>query len=78
MIGDVKGKIHSISDLRNLWSQHKYSKIFRMLCEEYTRKHYFEHIFNGRVIKIQNHLKYRSKILKSIRNPEKFTFLKEE
>ena len=73
-----KGRIHSISELRALWTPegNPCHKAFRILSSNYLRKRCLERTFNSRVENFNLHLKYRQRLLECIENPDKFYSLK--
>jgi hypothetical protein len=73
-----KGRIHSISELRTLWTPegNPYHKAFRILSSNYLRKRCLERTFNSRVENFNLHLKYRQRLLECIESPDKFYSLK--
>jgi len=50
-LNELKGRIHSISELRALWipEGNDYHRAFRILSSQYLRKHCLERTFNSRV-----------------------------
>jgi len=74
---ELKGRIHSISDLRALWSEsNPLSSAFRVLSFEYLRRHYLKKVFNSRIENHAIHIKYRKRLLEALESPEDFTSLK--
>lgn len=73
-----KGHIHSISELRSLWTAdgNPFNKAFRMLSCEYLRRHCLERTFNSRVENYCIHLKYRQRLIEGLKCPQDFTALK--
>lgn len=73
-----KGRIHSISDLRSLWTDegNAFHKAFRILSCQYLRKHCLSRTFNSRVENYFIHLKYRHRLLDGLKTPSEFTALK--
>ena len=61
-----KGKIYSISELRELWTLDSSSlaKAFRIFSQEYLQKHALGHIYHSRVVNRAVHVKYRKRLLK--------------
>ena len=78
ILNSLKGKIHSISELRSLWipGGNPFPEAFRMFSCEYLRKYCLERTFNSRVENYSVHLKYRERLLQGLRCPEDFTVLK--
>jgi hypothetical protein len=66
-----KGRIHSISDLRSLWTDegNAFHKAFRILSCQYLRKHCLSRTFNSRVENYFIHLKYRHRLLDGLKTP---------
>ena len=74
----LKGKVHSISELRALWTPEGniYHQAFRMFSGEYLRKYCLARTFNSRVENFMIHLKYRDRLLVGLEYPQEFTVLK--
>lgn len=77
-VNHLKTRIHSISELRNLWIPEGsiYHQAFRIISCDYLRKYCLERTFNSRVENFSIHLKYRQRLLEGIKTPEDFTALK--
>jgi len=83
-IEEHKTRINSISALRSLLliteddspEVKSYKKIFQQLGEIFIKYFSVNWIFNGRISNKLVHLKYRFRMLRRIRNPESFTYLK--
>ena len=72
-----KGHIHSIAELRELWTQQDaVGKAFRILSQQYLRKHCLAKTFNSRIENYNLHLKYRQRLLEGLEQPQDFTVLK--
>ena len=65
VLNNLKGHIHSISELRSLWTPegNLYHQAFRILSCNYLRKYCLERTFNSRVENFLVHLKYRQRLL---------------
>jgi len=68
VIGQFKGQINSIAELRQLWIEggNNYDKVFRILSHHYLRRGCFERTFNSRVQNYRVHLKYRKVLLEGL------------
>jgi hypothetical protein len=74
---DLRGRVHSISDLRALWiDSNPFGRAFRVVSFEYLRRHYLRKVFNSRIENQALHLKYRQRLLEALAHPEEFTALK--
>ena len=73
-----KGHIHSIAELRSLWTDDTpaVSKAFRILSQQYLRRHCLAKTFNSRIENYSLHLKYRQRLLEGLEQPHNFTVLK--
>ena len=72
-----RGRVHSIAELRGLWTREdEFGVAFRVLSNEYLRRHCLERTFNSRVENYGVHLKYRQRLLVGVRRPHEFTSLK--
>jgi len=71
MINGLKGRVHSISELRALWTPEGniYHQAFRMFSCEYLRKYCLQRTFNSRVENFTIHLKYRERLLEGLKSP---------
>lgn len=83
-IGTKKKQARCIKGLRNLLiTQHEdphmittFKKVFKDLSVTFIKYFSVNWIFSGKLCDKITHLKYRFKILRRIRNPEHFTYLK--
>jgi hypothetical protein len=82
-IATYKESVDSIDSLRALLILYEddskdlvgFKKVFRGLCEIFLKYFSVNWIFNGKMHHKLQHLKYRHKMLRRIRNPEMFTYL---
>lgn len=72
-----KSKINSIIHLKDLWTNSKYSREFRILSNLFLRKYSFGYIFNSRVSNYGTHIKYKYKLQDAVRRPSHFQSIKE-
>lgn len=74
----MKRRLKSIYHLKSLWLQESpFSKAYRIISLEYLRRHSLQYIFNSRVETFANHIKYRYRIIESVKDPMNFTVMKE-
>ncbi len=73
---EMKKSIKTIADLRSLWMNCKHARLIRTLGNRFLRKHSLAYIFNSKIESTDAHVKYRSKLLTAIRNPESFQCMK--
>jgi hypothetical protein len=71
-----KRRIGKIGDLKELWLKSSFSKEMRIISCYFLRKFAHKWIFNSRVETFRWHLKYRLILLKALRTPEEFKYLK--
>ena len=80
-----KQKMNCIQSLRNklliypsdVENVAKCKKVFQAVCEVFLKYFSVNWIFSSKVNDRMTHLKYRFKILRRVRDPEHFTYLKE-
>ena len=81
VVKEFKGKINTIHDLREMWGEQakddKVKKCIRILSYHFMRMKCLPYIFNSRIRNYHTHIKYRKKMMEGIRDPEKFTKIKE-
>ena len=83
-VGEAKEEIGGIQSFRNLLLikpedstlMIKYKKIFKLISEVFIKYFSVNWIMNGKVIHKLVYLKYRSKVLRRIQNPENFTYIR--
>ena len=74
-----KKTIKTISGLRNLWlsKRNKFAKETRILSGIFLRRNCLGYIFNSRITDYRLNIKYSSKMLEGVHNPERFSHLKD-
>ena len=72
-----KKSMNKISDLRNLWTDEVYGKVMRVISIHFLRVRCLEWIYNSRIEDRCNPLKYRSRIMQGVKEPQDFVYLKE-
>lgn len=75
----IRPNLNTIAQLRAIWTddENEYAQAWRILSFEYLRKHSLAYIFNSRVENYAKHIKYRYKIIESVKRPQAFTCMKE-
>lgn len=75
----AKASLNTIEQLRSLWldARNPHARAYRVLSMEYLRKHCLPYIFNSRVENVHKHIKYRYKMAEGVRDPLRFTHMKE-
>jgi hypothetical protein len=73
---EIKRNLKTIADLRSLWIDWKHARLIRILGNRFLRQHSLAYIFNSKIESTDAHVKYRSKLLAAIRNPERFQCIK--
>jgi hypothetical protein len=73
---EIKKNIKTIADLRSLWIDCKHARLIRILGNRFLRKRSLAYIFNSKIESTDAHVKYRSKLLRAIKNPESFQCIK--
>ena len=84
-LGSSKGKITGVEGLKSLllvncYDNEKvasYKKAFQMLCEVFIKYFSVNWIIHGKVTNKLVYLKYRTRVLIRVQNPEQFTYIKE-
>jgi hypothetical protein len=74
---NLKKKINTISDLRNLWEDQPESKSLRMVSNSFLRKHSLHYIYNSRIRTSLCHAKYKRRLQEAILNPKDFNHIKD-
>jgi hypothetical protein len=82
-IASYKESIDSIDSLRGFLLPYEddeeeiqcYKRIFQGLCEVFLKYFAVNWVTHGRMMHKDDHLKYRNKMLRRVRNPEIFTYL---
>lgn len=82
-ITTYKESVDSIDSLRTLlliypddsFEMSSFKRIFKGLCEVFLKYFAVNWIFNGKMHHKLQHLKYRCKMLRRVRNPKMFTYL---
>lgn len=74
---NMKKKINTIADLRNLWGNTKEGKCVRVLSNYFLRKHSLHYIYNSRIKTRVCHAKYKRRLQEALRNPYDFNHIKE-
>ncbi len=72
-----KKTINTIADLRNLWTNSKYSVEMRKLSNLFLRKYALQYIFNSRITNYASHIKYRHKLREALTYPDNFKNIKD-
>ena len=80
-----KHELNCIQNLRNKLlisasntdGEKKCKRVFQSICEIFLKSFSVNWIFNSKVSDKMTHLKYRFKILRRVRNPQHFTYLRE-
>lgn len=75
----AKRTLNTIRQLRSLWldEENPFAKAYRVFTIEYLRKHSLSYIFNSRVENFNKHIKYRFKMVESVKDPRNFTHMKD-
>lgn len=68
----------SILHLRALWldSEFEYASTMRKISLVFIKRYSWQYIFSSRITNYGIHIKYRQRMLEAIKNPEKFTYVK--
>ena len=74
---EYKKTINTISDLRKLWTEYKYSKCMRILSSLFLRRYSLSYIFNSRICNFRSHIKYRHRLTEAVCSPHSFRHIKE-
>jgi len=61
--------MNTISGLKSVWIDFKYSSCMRVLSNIFLRRHALTYIFNSKISNISPHVKYRFKLLEAIKTP---------
>lgn len=72
-----KKKMNKIVHLQQLWLDKTiFGREMRIISYDFLRKFAYKWIFNSRIENYRYHLKYRSILMKVIKKPDQFVFLK--
>lgn len=74
---NLKKKINTISDLRNLWEEQGESKSIRIISNIFLRKYSLHYIYNSRIKTRLCHAKYKRRLQEAIVSPKDFNHIKD-
>lgn len=74
---NLKKKINTIADLRNLWASEPESKCLRIISNLFLRKHSLHYIYNSRIKTRLCHSKYKRRLQEAIVDPFEFNHIKD-
>ena len=66
---EKKKSINTIADLREIWTQCRYSKCIRVISCLFLRKHSYPYIFNSRIKSHLCHVKYKKRLEEALKEP---------
>ncbi|CAD8089415.1 unnamed protein product [Paramecium sonneborni] len=83
ILKDKKNQMTNIKQLRDLWVEtnemksQQFNKAFRIFSEYFLKQQSVCYIYNSRIANTGWHLKYRYNLLRALREPENFKYIKD-
>ncbi|CAD8147833.1 unnamed protein product [Paramecium octaurelia] len=76
-----KNQMTNIKQLRDLWvdggKNSEFNRVFRIISQQFLKSQAVSYVYNSRISNTQWHLKYRFNLLRALREPENFKFIKD-
>ncbi|CAD8055500.1 unnamed protein product [Paramecium primaurelia] len=76
-----KNSMTNIKQLRDLWldggKNAEYNRVFRIISQLFLKTQAVSYVYNSRISNTQWHLKYRYNLLRALKEPENFKFIKD-
>ncbi|CAD8071643.1 unnamed protein product [Paramecium sonneborni] len=76
-----KNSMTNIKQLRDLWvnsgKNAEYNRVFRIISQLFLKTQAVSYVYNSRISNTQWHLKYRFNLLRALKEPENFKFIKD-
>ncbi|CAK93184.1 unnamed protein product (macronuclear) [Paramecium tetraurelia] len=83
VLKDKKNQMTNIKQLRELWvdtnqeKSQQFNKAFRIFSEYFLKQQSVSYIYNSRIANTGWHLKYRYNLLRALKEPENFKYIKD-
>ncbi|CAK89735.1 unnamed protein product (macronuclear) [Paramecium tetraurelia] len=81
ILKNKKNQMTNIKQLRDLWVDNgrnpEFNKVFRIISQYFLKNQAVPYVYNSRISNTAWHLKYRQNLLRALREPENFKFIKD-
>ncbi|CAD8186504.1 unnamed protein product [Paramecium octaurelia] len=81
LLKNKKNQMTNIKQLRDLWvdtgRNPEFNKVFRIISQYFLKCQAVPYVYNSRISNTAWHLKYRQNLLRAVREPENFKFIKD-
>ncbi|CAD8084145.1 unnamed protein product [Paramecium primaurelia] len=81
LLKNKKNQMTNIKQLRDLWvdtgRNPEFNKVFRIISQYFLKSQAVPYVYNSRISNTAWHLKYRQNLLRALREPENFKFIKD-
>ncbi|CAD8181326.1 unnamed protein product [Paramecium pentaurelia] len=81
LLKSKKNQMTNIKQLRELWIDNgknpEFNKVFRIISQYFLKNQAVPYVYNSRISNTAWHLKYRQNLLRALREPENFKFIKD-
>ncbi|CAK87356.1 unnamed protein product (macronuclear) [Paramecium tetraurelia] len=81
LLKNKKNQMTNIKQLRDLWvdtgRNPEFNKVFRIISQYFLKCQAVPYVYNSRISNTAWHLKYRYNLLRAVREPENFKFIKD-
>ncbi|CAK74652.1 unnamed protein product (macronuclear) [Paramecium tetraurelia] len=81
LLKNKKNQMTNIKQLRDLWVDggkfSEFNKVFRIISQYFLKNQSVAYVYNSRISNTIWHLKYRQNLLRALKEPENFRFIKD-
>ncbi|CAD8093634.1 unnamed protein product [Paramecium sonneborni] len=81
LLKSKKNQMTNIKQLREIWVDNgknpEFNKVFRIISQYFLKNQAIPYVYNSRISNTAWHLKYRQNLLRALREPENFKFIKD-
>ncbi|CAD8152300.1 unnamed protein product [Paramecium octaurelia] len=81
ILKNKKNQMTNIKQLRDMWVDNgrnpEFNKVFRIISQYFLKNQAVPYVYNSRISNTAWHLKYRQNLLRALREPENFKFIKD-
>ncbi|CAD8101067.1 unnamed protein product [Paramecium sonneborni] len=81
LLKNKKNAMTNIKQLRDLWVENgknpEFNKMFRIISQYFLKNQAVPYVYNSRISNTAWHLKYRYNLLRALKEPENFKFIKD-
>ncbi|CAK79367.1 unnamed protein product (macronuclear) [Paramecium tetraurelia] len=81
LLKNKKNQMTNIKQLRDLWidggKSSEFNKVFRIISQYFLKNQSVAYVYNSRISNTIWHLKYRQNLLRALKEPENFRFIKD-